>query len=451
MRTISKLITCILFIFNVILYGSENTSEYNKNWPIWRGPLATGEAPSGNPPIEWNENKNIRWKIPIAGKGLSTPVTWNDQLFITTAVELKKIAESEKVKLQKENRPLWLKLFGMSNTTENIQQYVIYSISRKSGKVLWKKVVREDLPHEGTHKDGSWASNSCVTDGEYVIAFFGSFGLFCFDLQGNLIWEKDLGDMKIISTFGEGSSPALYEDYVIINWDHEGASFIITLNKKTGDVIWEKERDEGTTWSTPLVVEVNGKPQVIVSASGHSRGYDLATGEIIWKLGGLTPGAIPSPVYSDGMIYLMSGFRGNALQAIKLDIAKGDLQQSPAIVWTHDENTPYVPSPLLYHGKLYFLNSNKEQLTCVDAKTGEIHYTKQKLKGIKGVYASPVGANGRVYVAGRNGVSYVIEAGPVYKMLAKNDLTDRFDSSPAIVGDELFLRGLKYLYCISAN
>ena len=437
-----------MFLFHGILYGNENNNVYNKNWPTWRGPLATGEALVGNPPVEWNENNNIRWKIPIPGKGLSTPVIWGDQIFITTAVSFGKIVNPEKVNGQTKHA-MWMRMSGVSKTTENIQQFIIYSISRKSGKILWEKIVREDFPHEGTHKDASWASNSCVTDGECVIASFGSYGLYCFDLQGTLIWNKDLGDMKIRNSFGEGSSPVLYQNNVIINWDHEGTSFITVLDKKTGNTIWKKQRDEVTSWSTPIVVEVNEKPQIIVSASGNSRGYDLASGKVIWKLSGLTKNVIPSPVYSNGMVYLMSGFRGNALQAINLNVAKGDLQESPAVVWTFDKNTPYTPSPLLYKGKLYFLRSNNEQLTCADAKTGKIYYTKQKLDGMKGVYASPVGAKGRVYIVGRNGVCYVIKPGPVYQVLAKNVLDDGFDASPAIVGNELFLRGLKYLYCIA--
>lgn len=449
MKDISKILVCGLFLFHGILYGEENRSRLNKNWPAWRGPLATGESPVGNPPIEWNESKNIRWKIPIPGKGLSTPVVWGDRIFITTAIPLDKTGDPELVKAHKRGRPIWMRIAGMSRTTKNIQQFSVLSISRKNGEILWKKVVREALPHEGIHKNGSWASHSCVADGENIIAFFGSYGIYCFDHQGHLVWEKDLGDMKIENTFGEGSSPALYGNHLIVKWDHEGPSFIASLEKTTGKIIWKKERDEGSSWSTPIVAEADGKSQVIVSATECSRGYDLQGGEVIWELGGLSENVIPSPVYSDGMVYLMSGFRGNVLQAIKLDGAKGDLTGTNAVAWTYGKSTPYVPSPLIYKGKLYFLQGNKGRLTCADAKTGKIYYTKQKLEGMKGVYASPVGANDRVYIAGRNGVFYVIKQGPQFEVLAKNILEDRFDASPVVVDTELYLRGLKYLYCIA--
>jgi outer membrane protein assembly factor BamB len=426
-----------------------NASEYNDNWPAWRGPLSTGEAVKGSPPTVWSETKSVKWKIPIPGKGLSTPVIWEDQIFITSSVSLDKKASEEVVQKLKQEQPDWLKNSGSGNVTEFIQQFVIYSIDRKSGKTLWQKAVREQFPHEGTHKDGSWASPSCVTDGKYLIASFGSFGIYCLDLKGKLIWEKDLGDMNIRATFGEGSSPVLYKDYLIVNWDHEKDSYIFVLNKTNGDVIWKKERDEMTSWSTPLVVDVNGKPQLIISATGKSVAYDLDNGDMIWEVSGMTANVIPSPVTDGKMVYLISGYRGNALQTVKLEEAKGDLKDSPALAWTYDKNTPYVPSPLLYNNRLYYLRGNDERLSCVEATTGKIHYEAQKLDGMKGVYASPVAANGIVYVLGRQGLCYVLQDGVEYKVISKNQLDDHFDASPAIVGNELYMRGLKSLYCIA--
>lgn len=440
----------VLFFLACSMMSSQvNASEYNDNWPTWRGPLFSGEAVKGSPPTVWSETKNVKWKIPIPGKGLSSPVIWSDQIFITSTVSLDKKASEEVVKKLREEQPDWLKNSGSGNVTEFIQQFVIYSIDRKSGKTLWHKAVREQFPHEGTHKDGSWASQSCVTDGKYLIASFGSFGIYCFDLKGNMIWEKDLGDLNIRATFGEGSSPVLYKDYLIINWDHEKDSYIYVLNKTNGDIIWKKERDEMTSWSTPLVVEVKGKPQLIVTATGKSIAYDLNNGEIIWEIPGLTANVIPSPVTDGEMVYLMSGYRGNALQTIKLEEARGELKDSPAVAWTYDKNTPYVPSPLLYNNRLYYLRGNNERLSCVEATTGKIHYEAQKLDGMKGVYASPVAANGHVYVLGRQGICYVLQDGVEFKVVSKNQLDDAFDASIAIVRNELYLRGLKSLYCIA--
>jgi outer membrane protein assembly factor BamB len=288
-----------------------------------------------------------------------------------------------------------------------------------------------------------------VTDGKYLIASFGSFGVYCFDLKGNLIWEKDFGDMNIRATFGEGSSPYLYKNYLIVNWDHEKDSYVFVLNKTNGNVIWKKKRDEQTSWSTPMVVTVKGKQQLIISATGKSVAYDLENGDIIWEISGMTANVIPSPVTDGEMVYLMSGYRGAALQAVKLEEAKGDLKDSPALAWTYDKNTPYVPSPLLYNNRLYYFRGNQERLSCVEAKTGKIHYELQKLDEMKGVYASPVGANGFVYILGRQGMCYVLKDGVEFNVVSKNKLDDNFDASPAIIGNNLYLRGLKNLYCIA--
>ncbi len=440
----------ILFFLSCIMVSSHvNASEYNDNWPTWRGPLFTGEVVKGNPPTAWDETKNIKWKISVPGKGLSTPVIWGDQIFITSAISLDKKASAETIQKLKESQPQWMQ--GNSSVPEFLQQFVVYSINRKDGKIIWQKVVSEQFPHEGTHKDGSWASQSCVTDGEYLIASFGSFGIYCLDLKGNLIWEKDLGDMSIRASFGEGSSPALYNDYLIINWDHEKDSCVYVLNKTNGDVIWKKKRDEQTSWATPLVVPVKGKLHLIIPATGKSTAYDLENGDIIWEISGMTANVIPSPVTDGALVHLVSGFRGAALQTVNLEEAKGDLKDSSALVWTYNKNTPYVPSPLLYNNRLYYLRGNDERLSCVDAKTGKLFYEAQKLDGMKGVYASPIGVNGFVYVMGRNGMCYVLKDGTEFEVVSKNKLDDNFDASPAVAGNNLYLRGLKNLYCISGS
>lgn len=428
-------------------FASDKASEYDRYWPQWRGPKATGVAPHGEPPVEWSESKNIRWKIQVPGKGLATPVIWEKQIFVLTAVETDKKADPERVQQLREELPAWRRNSG--HLPSNVLQFQIYSIDRETGERLWTRTVRETVPHEGTHIDGSWASNSPVTDGVTVIAYFGSYGLSAFDMQGDLQWTKDLGDMQTRNDFGEGSSPALYENKLIINWDHEGDSFIVVLDKNTGEEIWRRDRDEVTSWSTPLVVEHDGKPQVIVNATGKVRGYDLETGNVLWESDGMTVNTIPSPVYDDGMVYVTSGFRGSALQAIQLSEASGDITDSDAIAWRYDRDTPYVPSPLLYKNALYFIKVNSGILSCFNATNGERYYGPQRLEDITGIYASPVAADGRVYIVGRNGVSLVLQHGPEYKVLSKNTLDDRFDASPVIVGNDLYLRGRENFYCIS--
>ncbi|MFC1553697.1 PQQ-binding-like beta-propeller repeat protein, partial [candidate division KSB1 bacterium] len=329
-------------------------------------------------------------------------------------------------------------------------KYVVLAIDRATGQIKWERTAKEEIPHEGQHPSTTFATASPVTDGERVYAYFGSRGIFCYTVDGDLLWEKDFGDMNKRMQFGEGSSPRLYKDRLIINWDHEGQSFIVALDAATGKEIWRTDRDEGTSWMTPIVVEVAGKPQVITSATNRVRSYDLESGNLVWESEGLTNNVIPSPVEADGVVYVMSGYSGNKLLAIRLEGARGDISGTPSILWSYTErNTPYTPSPLLLGDNLYFLRSNNGFLTCLNTADGQPHYENQRLDGISGVYSSPVGVNDRVYVLGRDGVTLVLSNGSEFNVLANNKLDDQFDSSPAIAGDEIFLRGYQYLYCIA--
>jgi len=447
-----ELITIVLLGFAVLcvfpaLLAREADSSMEREWPGWRGPLDTGVAPHGNPPVEWSEEKNIRWKIEIPGMGHATPIVWDDRIFILTAVETDEVVESAGAEPE-EPSSSGRRRRMRSPKPKNVYEFLVLAVSRKDGRVIWRKTAARELPHEGMHRDGSMASNSPVTDGKHLYAYFGSRGIHCFDMNGKLKWKKDLGDKSVANCFGEGNSPALHGDTLVVNWDHEGDSFIVALDKKTGKEIWRKNRDERTSWSSPVVVENGGKAQVVVTATNRVRGYDLKNGEVIWECGGMTRNCVPCPVAADGLVDVMSGFRGSALLAIRLDQAKKDITGTDAIAWSHDRNTPYVPSPLLCGGKLYFLQVNTGNLTCFNAETGKPFYSRQTLEGIKGVYASPVSAAGRVYLAGRNGVVQVIKLGSEYEVLATNSLDDSFSASPAIKDKEIYLRGHKYLYCI---
>jgi outer membrane protein assembly factor BamB len=284
----------------------------------------------------------------------------------------------------------------MGGKTRVAHRYVVLAIDRKTGKTMWEQTAREEAPHEASHpENGTWASPSAIVDGEHVIASFESRGLYAYDMNGKLVWQKDLGDKRMRSTFGEGSTPALYGNTLVVVWDHQGESFVAALNKRTGDEIWRKPRTEIDTWATPLITPVNGKPQVIVPAMNKITSYDLATGDVVWESAGLTMNVIPTPVTDGTFAFLMSGFRGNSAKAIRLADAKGDVTGTPAVVWSMDRDTPYVPSPLLYDGILYFLKTNNGLLTAVDSKTGSPHYQAVRIDAIPNVFASPVGAAGR--------------------------------------------------------
>ena len=441
MKRIAILTICIFALATVAAIAAQ-PDGFEKNWHHWRGPHATGVAAAdANPPITWSETENIRWKVAIPGMGHAAPIIWGDKIFIQTAIE----APAEEKKSEDDNP--FSGFLGRNDGPS--YKFDLLAINRNDGSILWQKTLREVAPHEGTHNDATYASNSPVTDGEYVYAYFGTRGLYCVDMMGNVKWEKDIGTMYKNNSFGEGSSPVLYDNTLVIVQDHEGDSFITAVDKRTGEVLWKTDRNERTTWFSPIVVEHNGKAQVITAGTNRVRSYDLETGKLLWDGNGLTRNAIPSPVAAKGYVYLMSGFRGNVLQAVNLSSATGDISGSDAIVWEFNRDTPYVPSPLLYENTIYFLKSNNGILSAFNTETGEAYYGPERLSGVSGVYASIVGTGDRIYVAGRQGTVNVIQQGPDFKILAENKLDENFNASPAIVGNELYLRGAKYLYCIA--
>jgi outer membrane protein assembly factor BamB len=435
----TRLTFTILFTFFLVSISfSQNIDA--ENWAQWRGPLGTGAAIKGNPPVEFSETKNLKWKTEIPGKGHATPIVWGDKIIVQTAVPT-----NEKIEMEaKEESEGQRRMSG--NKTDLVHEFKVILVNRENGKIEWETTVARELPQESTHDLGSWASNSPCTDGEYIYAYFGSRGLFCLDFEGNIIWKRDFGQMEKRMSFGEGASPYLYRDRIFIQWDHEGESFLLAINKKNGEDIWKSERDERTSWSTPFVVEANGKIQVITSATTNVRSNDFETGEILWTSTGLTANVIPNPVYADGILFVMSGFRGTALQAIDLTTAQDDITETKSILWKHEGETPYTPNPVLMDGKLYFLRVNNGYISCLNAKDGTINYTKQKLEGISSIFSSPSGVADRIYIAAKD-ICLVIKAGTDFEVLSSNTLDDNFHASPVIVGNQLLLRGFNSLYC----
>ncbi|HEY2826703.1 MAG TPA: PQQ-binding-like beta-propeller repeat protein [Pirellulales bacterium] len=500
-RQLFSMLLALLALGNFVaaVSSAADPDQKNQNWPQWRGPLCTGVAPDAHPPTEWSSDKNIKWKIELPGAGDSTPIIWNDQIFIHTASPTGRkleppadppadpTADAAAAGKTTDNKDASAKSDApKSDTTKSdtaksdapksdtpkadnatggkgpkggkgmfaiqkpdeFHQFVLMSLDRKTGQEQWRAVAAEVVPHEGHHPDHGYASYSPVTDGSCVISYWGSRGLHCYDMQGHLKWEKDLGKMRTIFSFGEGSSPALCGNTVVVNWDNEDGSFIAAFNKDSGDELWRTDRDEKTTWATPLIVPAGDKMLVVTTGKQTARAYDLATGKEVWTCNGLTPAAIPTPVFAGGIVYLLSGFQGNSLLAIKAD-SSGDLTGTDAIVWKFDKDTPYVPSPLLYDNHLFCFKSNKAIISCFDAATGNHLFGPERLDGIQDAYASPVGADGHVYLVGRNGTTVVINNADKLDVIATNKLDEGIDASPAIVGNELFLRGKNHLYNIS--
>jgi outer membrane protein assembly factor BamB len=420
------------------------------NWPQWRGPTADGVAAAdAQPPLKWSETEGVKWKFTIPGSGTSTPAIWGDLVFITSAIapEKKVEAPAPVIAPQGERPRRGGGGFGGGEKPTDPMKFEVLAIDRASGKVRWQKTAVEAVPHEGAHRDHGFASFSPVTDGEHVYAYFGSRGLFCYDMKGELKWKKDFGDMRTRNSFGEGGSPALHGDTLVIAWDTEGSEdFIVALDKKTGDERWRKSRDEETGWTTPFIVTHEGKTQVVVNATKRIRSYDMTNGETLWECGGMTSNAIPTPVTADGVLYVTSGFRGAALVALPLG-KSGDLTESS--LWKHNKSTPYVPSPLLAGGRLWFIAGNNGMLSCHEAKTGKPLVEAERIADLSGgVYASPIAAAGRVYLVGRDGKVVVISQSDKVEILATNVLEDRFDASAAVAGKNLFLRGHQSLYCL---
>ncbi len=441
MKHIFILSTLYLIFFQQFTIAQES---YQNNWPQWRGPLATGASPSGNPPLNWSETQNIKWKVMIPGKGHATPIIWNNRIFILTS-----IAESA------EESGIWDKIVQYFSgndedilKTNMVHQFAVICIDRDTGDFLWQTIVKEEIPQEGIHITATWASNSPVTDGEYIYAYFGSRGLYCLDFDGKIIWQKHLGPLQKAEELGEGSSPVLDKNRLYLLRDHEGDSFLFAFDKHTGNELWKIARDEITTWSTPCIVETESGNQIITSGNQSVCSYDALTGIVIWEYKWSTYRPVASPVASKDIVYAMNSYRGKYLMAIDFNNAEGNIGDSNSIIWSYKKNLPYTPSPLLFEDKLYFLKGSTGNISCLNALNGEVNYTGNKLEDLDEVFASPVAAMNRVYISSLNGKTYVIDNGESFKVLAVNTLDDKFAASAAIVANSIFLRGEKYLYRI---
>lgn len=424
----------------VPLYAAAEGSSDERYWAQWRGPLDTGVATRATPPVEWSESKNIKWKVSLPGKGHSSPIAWADRIYLTAA-----IAHGKPVSPPAGVRP------GAHDNILKVRQmkFVVIAINRSTGKIVWQKTVRDSIPHESRHDTGSYASASPITDGERIYAFFGSNGIFALDLKGNVLWEKDLGDMHTKHGHGEGASPALYGNTLVVNWDHEGPSFIAAFDTKTGAQRWRRDRDEPTSWSSPHILTHTNPVQAVVSAANRIRSYDLATGNLLWECGGLSHNVVAGPVSQEGLVICGSSYEKQAILGIRLDGAAGDLTGGENISWIKRRDTPYVPSLLLYDGLVYYHRHYQGTLTCRKAITGEPVYERARLTGIGNVYASPVAAAGRIYITSLDGQTLVFTSGKKPEALSLNKLDDRFNASAALIGGEIILRGDRSIYCIA--
>lgn len=413
----------------VLAFASLTSSALAENWAHWRGPTGNGTAINASPPVEWSTTKNIKWKAELPGRDDSSPIVWENRVFVAAAA------------------PAKVKSAGGKGEVE----FMLLCLNRDDGKLVWKQTAAVAQPHQRTHATHGYASASPCTDGKLVFAHFGSRGLFCYSMAGELVWKRDdFGKMDILNEFGEGSSPTLEGDKILVPWDHRGPSALYALDKTTGKTIWKANRGGPTAWATPLVVTNGSHKQVIMNGQKFAFAYDLETGKEIWRCGGQTIRPVASPVAGNGMVYVGSGFQGAFMGAFRLD-GTGDIQGTDKVVWTIKQDAPDVSSPLLTSGRMYFHKGKSGLLSCVDAATGKPHYFAKRIPGFESVvaYASPIAAGGHVYLTATNGTTVVIKDADELQVVATNTLNEFIGGTPAPADKELFIRGAKHLFCIT--
>ena len=419
---------------------AQSGSAEQAHWPQWRGPALNGVAP-GDAPLEWSDSRNVSWKVEIPGRGFSSPIVWGDTLFLTTAVPTGKGGAPAEAGGGRG---------AGGNAGVEEHRFVVMAIDRLSGKTLWQQTAATATPHEGYHRIyGSFASNNPATDGRHVYAFFGSQGLFAYDMNGKQIWKRDFNQrMKMHLQFGEGSAVVLHEGKLITAFDHNEQGLLAVTDAATGKPLWSVPRNEGSSWSTPYVVTHQGQKQVVVTSTPKAMAYDFQTGKLVWEVSGLGRNPIPIPVQGGDVVYVMTGFRDPKLMAVRLG-RTGDLTGTDAVVWESTRGLSYTPSPVLHDDILYLL-TDSGQLSALDAKSGAPHYQQQRLPKPYNFKASPIAVNGRLYLASEDEDVIVVKMGPKYEVLATNTLSDQsFIATPVPAGGDLYLRSRTHLFRIT--
>ena len=423
------------------LGAQQGTAPALGTWGHWRGPSQTGVAP-GAAPVRWSDTSNIAWKVEIPGRGHSSPVIWGDRIFVTTAVPTGRPAEPASASGGRGG----FRGDGGAGAREE-HRFEVLALDRASGTIVWRQTAATAVPHEGYHATyGSFASNSPTTDGQRVYVSFGSRGLFAYDMNGTLLWQRDFNiQMRMFQEFGEGVGPVLDEGRLIALFDHEGNGLLAMLDAATGREIWRTPRTDGTNWAAPLVVRHEGRKQIVVNSPRKVRGYDYESGKQIWETAGLGLNTIPRAVQHGDSVLVMSGFINPALLAIRLG-REGDLAGTDAIKWTANRGLAYTTSPVLHEGRLYFLTDNG-MVSAIEADTGTPIYQQVRLPKPAAIKASPVAAGGMLYFPTEDGDVVVARIGPTLDVLATNTLTDQsFVASPAVAGGDIFLRSRTHLF-----
>lgn len=443
----------VIFILIISSVSAQRKNQTGVNWPSFRGENAKGIAENFSTPSSWSvvDSKNIKWKTEIPGLAHSSPIIWNDRIFITTAIS------------GIENPDLKVGLYGNIEPVEDetIHMWKVYCLDKKTGKIIWEQTACEGIPKVKRHPKSTHANSTPATDGKYVVAFFGSEGLYCYDMNGNLLWKKDFGILDSgfflvpNAQWGFASSPVIHDGVVVVQCDVQKNSFLAALELKTGKELWQTPREEVPTWSTPTIHTKADQTQIIVNGFKHIGGYDFKTGKELWKMSGGGDIPVPTPVVAHDLIFINNAHgRMSPIYAIKTD-ARGDISLSEndtsnaSIVWSINRGGAYMQTPLIYGDYLYNLRGNGS-LTCYRAKTGEIIY-KEKVGDMASFSASGVAAGGKLYFPSEQGDIFVVKAGPDFELLSANPMNDICMATPAISEGVLFIRSHHFLIAVSGK
>ncbi|HEX6045136.1 MAG TPA: PQQ-binding-like beta-propeller repeat protein [Pyrinomonadaceae bacterium] len=416
------------------------------NWPQWRGPDGSGISNEKNLPAEWSPTKNIKWKTPIDGRGHSSPIVWENKIFVTTAVEGAEVPGAKAARHLLDDKDF---VHPDSVGANRKHTFKVIALNRDNGKILWESVAWEGTPYDDRHRKSSYAASTPATDGKLVYAYFGSEGLYAYDFNGKLAWKADVGKLANLG-MGTGTSPILFENLVIVQCDEDNgeASFIVAYDKKTGKEVWKTPRKVQISWSTPYLARNAKRAELITSGTESIIAYDPATGKELWRHKGLESNAIPSPVSNNEMVYVVAGFPAKIAMAIKLG-GSGDLTGTPNVPWQYAKGTAYVPSPILYGDYLY-LTTDRGILTCIDAKTGEVKYEGGRIPIPATFTASPVAFDGKILLTSEDGDTFFVKAGPKHEIIGTNSVGEPVYASPAIADGRIYIRGEKNIYCIGS-
>ena len=412
------------------------------HWAQWRGPDGLGIAKDAAVPLEWSATKNVVWSAEIPGRGHSSPVVWGDRIFLTTAIEGDVVPGAKPVKHLMEGQD-FQHPDGVGADRKHTLE--VLALDAKTGKILWQKAAWQGTPYDTRHKRGSFASPTPVTDGTLLYAYFGAEGLYVYDFKGELKWSWKSGGIASFGV-GVGTSPVLYDKLVILQCDEDNGekSFIVGLDKKTGKEAWRVARHVEVSWATPILVTSGGRHELVTAGNQAIIGYDPATGRELWRTKGLESNAVPSPVAGDGVVVLSAGYPAKIALAMR---PGGSGDASDRVLWRYDKGTAYVPSPILVDGLLYLV-TDKGLVSCLDAKTGKVHYEGGRPPSGTSFMASPVAVAGHLLMSSMDGDTIVLKAGTAHQVVRANSLGEPIAASPAVAGGRIYIRGEHHLFAI---